>query len=145
MARSCRKQVINNETLAITDLGANSTLVALEVVKWADWVVGQTVKHGPGSEAMFADLAHFSYAAIQIAFSFLVYPVLILGCMGQAAYLSKHHQMDNDISYYVSVPESVRWPVLVIAILAAVVGSQAIISGTFSIINQSQSLGYTQP
>lgn len=37
--------------------------------------------------------------------------------------------------------ESVRWPVLVLAILASVVGSQAIISGTFSIINQSQSLG----
>ncbi|KAL8257428.1 hypothetical protein R6Q59_029469 [Mikania micrantha] len=94
-----------------------------------------------GSEAMFADLGHFSYAAIQIAFSFLVYPALILGYMGQAAYLSKHHQLAYDISYYVSVPESVRWPVLVIAILASVVGSQAIISGTFSIINQSQSLG----
>lgn len=94
-----------------------------------------------GSEAMFADLGHFSYAAIQIAFTFLVYPALILGYMGQAAYLSKHHQIAHDISYYVSVPETVRWPVLVIAILASVVGSQAIISGTFSIINQSQSLG----
>ncbi|XP_024990784.1 potassium transporter 2 isoform X1 [Cynara cardunculus var. scolymus] len=94
-----------------------------------------------GSEAMFADLGHFSYTAIQTAFTFLVYPALILGYMGQAAYLSKHHQMAHDISYYVSVPDSVRWPVLVIAILASVVGSQAIISGTFSIINQSQSLG----
>ncbi|KAI7738493.1 hypothetical protein M8C21_016455 [Ambrosia artemisiifolia] len=94
-----------------------------------------------GSEAMFADLGHFSYAAIQIAFTFIVYPALILGYMGQAAYLSKHHQMAHDISYYVSVPASVRWPVIVIAILASVVGSQAIISGTFSIINQSQSLG----
>ncbi|KAI7734982.1 hypothetical protein M8C21_029719 [Ambrosia artemisiifolia] len=93
-----------------------------------------------GSEAMFADLGHFSYAAIQIAFTFLVYPALILGYMGQAAYLSKNHQMADDISYYVSVPKSLRWPVLVIAILASVVGSQAIISGTFSIINQSQSL-----
>lgn len=37
--------------------------------------------------------------------------------------------------------EGVRWPVLIVAILASVVGSQAIISGTFSIINQSQSLG----
>lgn len=37
--------------------------------------------------------------------------------------------------------ESVRWPVVILAILASVVGSQAIISGTFSIINQSQSLG----
>lgn len=96
-----------------------------------------------GSEAMFADLGHFSYTAIQIAFTSLVYPALILAYMGQAAYLSKHHYIDTSfqIGFYVSVPESVRWPVLVIAILASVVGSQAIISGTFSIINQSQSLG----
>ncbi|KAI3809185.1 hypothetical protein L1987_25155 [Smallanthus sonchifolius] len=94
-----------------------------------------------GSEAMFADLGHFSYAAIQIAFTFLVYPALILAYMGQAAYLSKNHQNSDQISFYVSVPESLRWPVLAIAILASVVGSQAIISGTFSIINQSQSLG----
>ncbi|KAG6735167.1 hypothetical protein I3842_01G308200 [Carya illinoinensis] len=94
-----------------------------------------------GSEAMFADLGHFSYAAIQIAFTFLVYPALILAYMGQAAYLSRNHHPSRTISFYVSVPECVRWPVLVIAILASVVGSQAIISGTFSIINQSQSLG----
>ncbi|XP_045820115.1 potassium transporter 2 [Trifolium pratense] len=94
-----------------------------------------------GSEAMFADLGHFNYMAIQIAFTFLVYPALILAYMGQAAYLSQHHNADLQISYYVSVPESVRWPVLILAILASVVGSQAIISGTFSIINQSQSLG----
>ncbi|KAH6830895.1 potassium transporter 2 [Perilla frutescens var. hirtella] len=94
-----------------------------------------------GSEAMFADLGHFSHAAIQIAFTFLVYPALILAYMGQAAYLSKHHHTIHKIGFYVSVPETVRWPVLIVAILASVVGSQAIISGTFSIINQSQSLG----
>ncbi|MQL76047.1 hypothetical protein Taro_008414 [Colocasia esculenta] len=95
-----------------------------------------------GSEAMFADLGHFSYTAIQIAFTSLVYPALILAYMGQAAYLSKHHLITSSyqIGFYVSVPESVRWPVLILAILASVVGSQAIISGTFSIINQSQSL-----
>jgi len=91
---------------------------------------------------MFADLGHFSYSAIQLAFTSLVYPSLILGYMGQAAYLSKHHNLDASyqIGFYIAVPESVRWPVLVLAILASVVGSQAIISGTFSIINQSQSL-----
>lgn len=93
-----------------------------------------------GSEAMFADLGHFSYTAIQIAFTFLVYPALILAYMGQAAFLSKHHHNSNQISFYIAVPGSVRWPVLIVAILASVVGSQAIISGTFSIINQSQSL-----
>ncbi|KAF9661412.1 hypothetical protein SADUNF_Sadunf19G0066000 [Salix dunnii] len=58
-----------------------------------------------GSEAMFADLGHFSYAAIQIAFTFLVYPALILAYMGQAAYLSQHHDNTNHIGFYISVPD----------------------------------------
>ncbi|XP_039132248.1 probable potassium transporter 9 [Dioscorea cayenensis subsp. rotundata] len=96
-----------------------------------------------GSEAMFADLGHFSYSAIQIAFTALVYPALILAYMGQAAYLSKHHEIKTSymIGFYASVPDDARWPVLLLAILASIAGSQAIISGTFSIINQSYSLG----
>ena len=48
-----------------------------------------------GSEAMFSDLGHFSYTAIQITFAFLVYPALILAYMGQAPYLLIH----RDTSY----------------------------------------------
>lgn len=96
-----------------------------------------------GSEAMFADLGHFTQLSIKIAFTSMVYPALVLAYMGQAAYLSQHHSIESDyhIGFYVSVPESLRWPVLVIAVLAAVVGSQAIITGTFSIIKQCSSLG----
>lgn len=96
-----------------------------------------------GSEAMFADLGHFSQLSIKIAFTSVVYPALVLAYMGQAAYLSQHHVLESEyrIGFYVSVPERIRWPVLVIAILAAVVGSQAIITGTFSIIKQSSALG----
>lgn len=95
-----------------------------------------------GSEAMFADLGHFSQLSIKIAFTSLVYPALILAYMGQAAYISSHHTIGSNpkIGFYVSVPEKLRWPVLVIAVLAAVVGSQAIITGTFSIIKQCSSL-----
>ncbi|PWZ19378.1 Potassium transporter 10 [Zea mays] len=84
-----------------------------------------------GSEAMFADLGHFNQLSIQIAFTCMVYPALILAYMGQAAYLCKHHIMEKKI----------RWPIMAIAILAAVVGSQAVITGTFSMIKQCASLG----
>jgi KUP system potassium uptake protein len=59
-----------------------------------------------GSEAMFADLGHFNQLSIQIAFTCMVYPSLILAYMGQAAYLSKHHILEGDyrIGFYVSVP-----------------------------------------
>lgn len=95
-----------------------------------------------GSEAMFADLGHFSQLSIKIAFTTVVYPSLVLAYMGQAAFLSKHHRMVTEygIGFYVSVPEKLRWPVFAIAILAAVVGSQAIITGTFSIIKQCSAL-----
>ncbi|TQD86074.1 hypothetical protein C1H46_028348 [Malus baccata] len=95
-----------------------------------------------GSEAMFADLGHFSQLSIQIAFTSLVYPALVLAYMGQAAYISSHHNVgkNSQIGFYPSVPEKLRWPVLVIAVLAAVVGSQAIITGTFSIIKQCSAL-----
>ncbi|XP_030498347.2 potassium transporter 6 [Cannabis sativa] len=96
-----------------------------------------------GSEAMFADLGHFSQLSIKIAFTSIVYPALVLAYMGQAAYLSQHHFSENgsQIGFYVSVPENIRWPVLIIAVLAAIVGSQAIITGTFSIIKQCSALG----
>ncbi|KAM1102902.1 hypothetical protein ACFX19_011674 [Malus domestica] len=95
-----------------------------------------------GSEAMFADLGHFTQLSIQIAFTSLVYPALVLAYMGQAAYISSHHNVgkNSQIGFYPSVPENLRWPVLVIAVLAAVVGSQAIITGTFSIIKQCSAL-----
>ncbi|KAI3670665.1 hypothetical protein L1987_87749 [Smallanthus sonchifolius] len=100
-------------------------------------------EHHKCSEAMFADLGHFSQLSIQIAFTSFVYPSLILAYMGQAAYLSQHHVIENDyrIGFYISVPKNLRVPVLLIALLAAVVGSQAIITGTFSIIKQCSSLG----
>ncbi|KAK9159266.1 hypothetical protein Scep_005840 [Stephania cephalantha] len=116
----------------------------LKKTKQSGWMsLGGILLCITGSEAMFADLGHFSYTAIQIAFSFMVYPALIFAYMGQAAFLSKHHQFNTSyhVGFYASVPEHLRWLVLTLAILASVVGSQAIISGTFSIINQSQSLG----
>ncbi|KAH0991634.1 hypothetical protein GBA52_003117 [Prunus armeniaca] len=59
-----------------------------------------------GSEAMFADLGHFSQLSIKIAFTSLVYPALILAYMGQAAYISSHHTIGSNpkIGFYVSVP-----------------------------------------
>nr|XP_018685916.1 PREDICTED: probable potassium transporter 13 isoform X3 [Musa acuminata subsp. malaccensis] len=93
-----------------------------------------------GAEAMFADLGHFSKISIRIAFAAVVYPCLVLAYMGEAAYLSKHTE-DLQQSFFKALPEGVFWPVFVIATLATVVGSQAIISASFSIISQCRALG----
>ncbi|KAG1339065.1 hypothetical protein COCNU_04G013710 [Cocos nucifera] len=56
-----------------------------------------------GAETMFANLGHFSALSIKMAFSFLVYPCLILAYMGEAAFLSKHHE-DIQRSFYKAIP-----------------------------------------
>nr|GEZ56924.1 potassium transporter 8-like [Tanacetum cinerariifolium] len=93
-----------------------------------------------GSEAMYADLGHFSQLSIKMAFTYVVYPSLILAYMGQATYLSKDHILETDYQ----ITTKIRWSVLGIAILAVVVGSQAIITVTFSIIRQCSALGAHQ-
>ncbi|XP_030521166.1 putative potassium transporter 12 isoform X2 [Rhodamnia argentea] len=93
-----------------------------------------------GAEAMFADLGHFSVRSIQIAFTFVVFPCLLLAYLGQAAYLMKYPASAERI-FYDSVPGSLFWPVLVIATIAAMIASQAMISATFSCVKQSMALG----
>uniref|UniRef100_A0A0E0M0M7 Potassium transporter n=1 Tax=Oryza punctata TaxID=4537 RepID=A0A0E0M0M7_ORYPU len=93
-----------------------------------------------GAEAMFADLGHFSVKSIQVAFTAVVFPCLLIAYMGQAAYLMKHPFAVERI-FYDSVPEILFWPVFVIATLAAMIASQAMISATFSCIKQAMALG----
>nr|KAJ0224290.1 hypothetical protein LSAT_V11C100017210 [Lactuca sativa] len=94
-----------------------------------------------GTEAMFADLGHFTASSIRLAFGFVVYPCLVVQYMGQAAYLSKNISSIPD-SFYKSIPERIFWPVFAIANLASIVGSQAIITATFSIVKQCHALGF---
>ncbi|PWZ57588.1 Potassium transporter 26 [Zea mays] len=93
-----------------------------------------------GAEAMFADLGHFNKKSIQMAYSCLVYPSLILAYAGQAAFLIKNPSKLST-TFYSSVPEPLFWPVFVVATLAAIVASQALISASFSIVRQSVALG----
>ncbi|KAK4779971.1 hypothetical protein SAY87_016077 [Trapa incisa] len=93
-----------------------------------------------GAEAMFADLGHFSVRSIQVAFSCVVFPCLLLAYMGQAAYLMQHPQSTSRI-FYDSVPSALFWPVFAVATLSAMIASQAMISATFSCVKQSMALG----
>ncbi|KAG0543547.1 hypothetical protein BDA96_02G199500 [Sorghum bicolor] len=93
-----------------------------------------------GAEAMFADLGHFSVKSIQVAFTAVVFPCLLIAYMGQAAFLMKNPLAVERI-FYDSVPGALFWPVFVIATLAAMIASQAMISATFSCIKQAMALG----
>ncbi|KAM4086623.1 hypothetical protein ACJW30_10G116500 [Castanea mollissima] len=105
------------------------------------WIsLGGTVLSITGTEALFADVGHFTVKSIQISMCSVIYPALILAYAGQAAFLRKHSDLIRD-PFFQSIPRSLYWPMFVIAVLAAIIASQAMISGSFSIIQQSLSLG----
>ncbi|KAK7303880.1 hypothetical protein RJT34_14798 [Clitoria ternatea] len=93
-----------------------------------------------GTEALFADLSHFPVLSVQIAFTLLVFPCLLLAYSGQAAYLMNNLDHSQDV-FYRSIPDRIYWPVFVVATAAAIVASQATISATFSIIKQALAHG----
>ncbi|XP_020245753.1 potassium transporter 5-like [Asparagus officinalis] len=93
-----------------------------------------------GAEAMFADLGHFNVRAIQISFTGVLLPAVSLAYIGQAAYLTKFPENVAD-TFYKSLPGPLFWPTFVVAVAAAIIASQAVISCVFSIIAQAQTLG----
>lgn len=93
-----------------------------------------------GAEAMFADLGHFNKQSIQLAFTLLVYPSLVVSYSGEVAYLTKHPDKIAT-AYYAAIPKPVYWPMFVVSTLAAIVASQSLISAAFSIVKQSLALG----
>ncbi|VFQ59085.1 unnamed protein product [Cuscuta campestris] len=93
-----------------------------------------------GSEAMFADLCYFSVRSVQLTFLLLVLPCLLLGYLGQAAYLMDNHA-DTTEAFFTSLPSGTFWPVLLIANIAALIASRAMTTATFSCIKQSIALG----
>ncbi|KAI8632605.1 potassium transporter [Xylariaceae sp. FL1651] len=96
-----------------------------------------------GVEALFADLGAFSQRAIQISWLFMTYPCLLLAYAGQAAYIS----MDASETAYTNpffntVPPGTLYFSLVIAILAAIVASQAMITSSFQLLSQVMRMSY---
>ncbi|KAG6575845.1 Potassium transporter 5, partial [Cucurbita argyrosperma subsp. sororia] len=93
-----------------------------------------------GTEALFADLGHFSVTSIRLSMCCVAYPALVSTYVGQASFLREHADLVSD-TFFRSIPGALYWPMFVVAVLASIVASQAMISGTFSIIQQSLSYG----
>ncbi|XWS46695.1 hypothetical protein CRYUN_Cryun14cG0090100 [Craigia yunnanensis] len=91
------------------------------------------------SEALFADVGHFTVRSIQLSMCTVTYPAVFLAYIGQASFLRKHENFVSD-TFYKSIPGPLYWPMFVVAVAAAIIASQAMISGVFSIIQQSLSL-----
>ncbi len=94
-----------------------------------------------GGEALYADIGHFGRRPINIAWFFVVLPSLILNYFGQGALLLLEPEASFSPFFHLA-PEWAVTPLVVLSTLAAIIASQALISGTYSITQQAIQLGY---
>jgi KUP system potassium uptake protein len=105
-------------------------------------VLGAVVLAVTGTEALYADMGHFGKRPIRVAWFCLAFPSLLLNYFGQGAIVLRNPATTENPFYHLA-PELFRYPLLVIATLAAIIASQALISGAFSLMHQSVQLGYS--
>ena len=105
-------------------------------------VLGAVVLVVTGGEALYADMGHFGPKPIRVVWMSVVLPALMLNYMGQGALLlTTPTAVENP--FFLLAPSWFLYPILVIATLAAIVASQALISGAFSLTQQAVQLGYS--
>ncbi len=109
---------------------------------WHGFVVLGTVFLAvTGGEALYADMGHFGRKPIQIGWFFVALPALVLQYFGQGALLLKNPLAIENPLYFLA-PSWALYPMVLLATCAAVIASQALITGAFSMTHQAVQLGY---
>jgi KUP system potassium uptake protein len=112
------------------------------VSPWIAFVaLGAVVLAVTGAEALYADMGHFGPFPIRLAWFGFVLPALILNYFGQGALILQDPESVKN-PFYLLAPEWMLYPLIVLATLAAVIASQAVITGAFSVSRQALQLGY---
>jgi KUP system potassium uptake protein len=108
--------------------------------------LGSVVLAVTGAEALYADMGHFGRRPISYAWIGFVLPALMLNYMGQGAMvLSLPPEQAATVikdPFFLMLPDMVRLPIIILTILVAVIASQAVISGAFSLTQQAIQLGF---
>jgi KUP system potassium uptake protein len=94
-----------------------------------------------GAEALYADMGHFGRRPIRVAWFAMVFPALIINYLGQAALILDDPRAVTN-PFYLLAPSWAQLPLVVLATLATVIASQAVISGAFSVSRQAVRLGF---
>jgi KUP system potassium uptake protein len=104
------------------------------------FILGSVVLCITGGEALYADMGHFGRHPIRIAWYAVVFPALLLNYFGQGALLLSKGALKH--TFYGMVDGWLRYPLVVVATVATVIASQALISGAYSLTQQAVQLGY---
>jgi KUP system potassium uptake protein len=105
-------------------------------------ILGSVVLCVTGSEALYADMGHFGRRPIRVAWSWIVFPALLLNYFGQGALLLERGDRVVENPFYALAPSMLLYPMVALATIAAIIASQALISGAFSLAQQAVQLGY---
>lgn len=103
--------------------------------------MGAVILTMTGGEALYADMGHFGRMPIRLAWFIIVLPALLLNYAGQGALLLRNPSAIEN-PFYLLVPEWALYPMIGLATAAAVIASQAVITGVFSMVNQAIQLRY---
>jgi KUP system potassium uptake protein len=103
--------------------------------------LGSVVLAVTGAEALYADMGHFGRKPIRFSWLWFVLPALMLNYMGQGALLLRDASAIEN-PFYMLAPEALRLPLVLVATMAAVIASQAVITGAFSVTQQAIQLGF---
>ncbi|MCA9585847.1 MAG: potassium transporter Kup [Myxococcales bacterium] len=104
-------------------------------------VLGSVVLCITGGEALYADMGHFGKAPIRIAWYCVVFPALLINYFGQGALLLSQGRVANP--FFSLVGPTLKYPLVIIATMAAIIASQALISGSFSLARAAVQLGFS--
>lgn len=126
-------------------LHALSPIYALHFFTVSPWIafvaLGAVVLAVTGAEALYADMGHFGRFPIRLAWFGFVLPALILNYFGQGALILQNPEAVKN-PFYLLAPEWMLFPLIILATLAAVIASQAVITGAFSVSRQALQLGF---
>ncbi len=104
-------------------------------------VLGAVFLTTTGAEALYADMGHFGASAIRKAWYYVAFPALVLNYLGQGALLLTSPEAKENPFFYL-VPSWGLYPMVILSTMAAVIASQALITGVYSITQQAIHLGY---
>ncbi|HEX9085725.1 MAG TPA: potassium transporter Kup [Gemmatimonadaceae bacterium] len=105
-------------------------------------LLGAVVLAVTGAEALYADMGHFGKRPIRLAWFLLVLPALLANYFGQGALILRDPTTAVN-PFYLLAPSALQYPLIALATIAAIIASQALISGAFSLTQQSVQLGYS--
>ena len=105
-------------------------------------VLGAVVLAVTGAEALYADMGHFGKKPIRLAWFAVVLPALLLNYFGQGALILREPAAAVN-PFFLIAPRILLWPLVLLATMAAIIASQALISGAFSLTQQTIQLGYS--